>query len=167
MPVLREQENSTTYPIAALLKRVLNRFRDSLDEKLRPFGVTSAQLHLLAALDREPGVSGARLARSCMVTPQTTQVLLRGIEANGWIHRRKHPENERILQASLTPSGERILARSRIVIGEIYSRMLDGLAPEEVQHLATLLSRCELNLELVRASAAADGQDGKVALSRN
>src|SRR5271165_5577174 len=133
MSVRRADENSANYPIASLVKRVLHLFRDTLDEQLRPYGVTAAQLHVLAKLDHEPGISGARLARACMVTPQTTQVLLRGIEANGWIVRIRHPENERILLATLTPSGKRILARSRTAVGRIYAQMLDGIAAKDVR----------------------------------
>lgn len=158
MPAPHAKENSTnynssSYPVAALVKRVFQLFRETLDEKLRPFGVTTAQLHVLAKLDHEPGISGAKLARACMVTPQTTQVLLRGIEKNGWILRTKHPENERILLATLTPAGKRVLARSRTAVGRIYKQMLRDLAAQDVRALETLLSQCVANLESGRTSA--------------
>jgi DNA-binding MarR family transcriptional regulator len=143
----------TNYPIASLVKRLLQLFRKGLDEKLRPCGVTAAQLHVLAKLEHEPGISGARLARACMVTPQTTQVLLRSIEKNGWIVRTRHPENERILLATLTPLGRRILARSITAVGQIYSQMLDGLAAKDVSALESLLSQCAANLESGRTGA--------------
>ena len=116
--------------------------------------MTAAQLHVLAKLEHEPGISGARLARACMVTPQTTQVLLRGIEKNGWIRRTKHPENERILLATLTPSGKRILARSRTAVGQIYDQMLDGLATRDVRVLEILLTHCATNLESGRTASS-------------
>jgi MarR family transcriptional regulator, organic hydroperoxide resistance regulator len=147
MSVSTAGENSSSYPIASLVKRLLQLFRDTLDERLSPWGVTAAQLHVLAKLEHEPGISGARLARTCMVTPQTTQVLLRGIEENGWIRRTKHPENERILLATLTPTGKRILARSRTAVGKVYAQMLDGLAAKDVHALESLLSHCAANLE--------------------
>jgi DNA-binding MarR family transcriptional regulator len=150
----RAKENTANYPVASQVKRVLQLFRDSLDEKLRPYGVTAAQLHVLAALEREPGISGARLARTCMVTPQTTQVAIRTIEANGWIRRAKHPENERILLATLTPSGKRLLTRSRTAIGRLYATMLEGFAAKDVLALETLLSRCAANLESQRTSTS-------------
>jgi DNA-binding MarR family transcriptional regulator len=153
MHVRRTEENSTNYPIASLVKRLLQLFRKGLDEKLRPCGVTAAQLHVLAKLEHEPGISGARLARACMVTPQTTQVLLRSIEKNGWIVRTRHPENERILLATLTPLGRRILARSITAVGQIYSQMLDGLAAKDVSALESLLSQCAANLESGRTGA--------------
>ncbi|AXC10952.1 Transcriptional regulator, MarR family [Acidisarcina polymorpha] len=131
------------------MKRGLQLLRERLDEVLRPYGITSAQLHVLGALDRDPGISGAKLARTCQVTPQTTQVLLRGIEAKGLVIRSPHPENGRILLARLTPSGKRILARSRAALGEIYTQMLDGFADDEVHTLETLLSRCLSNLDAV------------------
>jgi DNA-binding MarR family transcriptional regulator len=150
MSIGRAEENSNNYPIASLLKRLMQLFREELDDKLRPWGVTAAQLHVLAKLDHEPGISGAKLARACMVTPQTTQVLLRGVEKNGWIVRTKHPENERILLATLTPSGKRILAKSRTAVGQIYAQMLDGVAAKDVHVLESLLSQCAANLESSR-----------------
>ena len=67
--------------------------------------------------------------------------------------RSKHPENERILLARLTPAGRRILARSRTVIGDIYDTMLEGLSPGEVRELQGLLSRCATSLESSRPAA--------------
>jgi DNA-binding MarR family transcriptional regulator len=154
MTVSHSSENSSSYPIASLVKRLLQLFREELDEKLRPWGVTAAQLHVLAKLEHEPGISGAKLARACMVTPQTTQVLLRGIESNGWIRRAKHPENERILLASLTPSGKRILAKSRTAVGQVYEQMLDGLATKDVRVLESLLTHCATNLESGRTTTS-------------
>ncbi len=151
----RAEENSGSYPVASLVKRLLQLFREGLDERLRPWGVTAAQLHVLAKLDYEPGISGASLARACMVTPQTTQVLLRGIERNGWIRRTKHPENGRILLATLTPAGKRVLARSRTAVGQLYDQMLDGLAGGDVRALESLLSHCAANLESDRTRASA------------
>ena len=150
----RQGKKSTNYPIASLVKRLLQLFREGLDEELRPWGVTAAQLHVLAKLEHEPGISGARLARACLVTPQTTQVLLRGIEKNGWIRRTKHPENERILLATLTPSGKRILAKSRTAVGQVYAQMLDGLLARDVRVLETLLAHCASNLESDRTAAS-------------
>jgi len=150
---------NTRYPIALRVKRVLQLFRETLDEALRPNGLTSAQLHILAALEREPGISGARLARNCQVTPQTTQVLLRGIEAVGWIVRAKHPENDRILLAELTPAGQRILERSRASLGDTYREMLRGFSGSEIQMLEALLCRCAANLESRRAPANPETAD--------
>lgn len=138
--------NSSAFPIPSLLKRVMHGFRDVLDEKLRPHGITSAQLHVLAILDREPEISGAKLARSCMVTPQTMQGLIATTQRNGWITRRKHPENSRILLAALTPAGEALLASSRRITRAVQRQMLGGFSTEDAGLLEALLARCAENL---------------------
>ncbi len=133
--------------VASLLKRVLYQFRDSLDDALRPHGITASQLHVLAMLDRQPGISGAKLARLCMVTPQSMQALVTTVEANGWIERIRHPENERILLATLTAQGEKILTRARRAVHAIESRMLKSFPPAEIRKLEALLEECSANLE--------------------
>ncbi len=133
--------------VASLLKRVLSQFRDSLEDALRPYGITASQLHVLAMLDRQPGISGAKLARLCMVTPQSMQALITMVEASGWIVRSRHPENERILLATLTPQGEKILSRARRAVHVIESRMLKDIPPAEVCKLEGLLEECSANLE--------------------
>src|SRR5271168_5318256 len=94
---------------AQMMKRILIHFRSQMDEKLRPQGVTTAQLQVLKAIRDQPGVSGAQLARSCYVTPQSVQSLLRGLEEGEWIVRSKDHGNDRILTARLSCDGEKLL----------------------------------------------------------
>src|SRR6202045_3818011 len=82
---------------AQMMKRIMIHFRGQMDEKLRPQGVTTAQLQVLKVIRDEPGGSGAQLARACYVTPQSAQALLKSLEGGGWILRTKNPVNERIL----------------------------------------------------------------------
>jgi DNA-binding MarR family transcriptional regulator len=134
-------------PVAKLVKRMWTLFRDRLDEDLRPYGITTAQLQILFMLRSEPGVSGAKLARLCRVTPQTTQTLLKTIERNGWVERHKHAENERILLVSLTRSGLSLLERSRATALRIQKQMLAGFHRDEIRLLESMLERCIHNLE--------------------
>src|SRR3954470_18128736 len=89
------------------MKRIMLGFRARMDEQLRPKGVTMAQLQMLFAIRNQPGSSGAQLARTCFITPQTTQALLKHLEENSLIVRGKDPVNDRIVTASLTATGER------------------------------------------------------------
>ena len=51
-------------------------------------------------------MSGATIARTCQVTPQTLQAMLTRAEREGWITRDISEVNHRILTASLTRKGE-------------------------------------------------------------
>jgi DNA-binding MarR family transcriptional regulator len=134
-------------PVAKLVKRMWTLFRDRLDEDLRPYGITTAQLQILFMLRSEPGVSGAKLARLCRVTPQTTQTLLKTMERNGWVERHKHAENERILLVSLTRSGRSLLERSHATALRLQKQMLAGFRRDEIRLLESMLERCIHNLE--------------------
>src|ERR1700719_1137251 len=103
--ISRKDRQAGTRRAAQMMKRIMIHFRSQMDEKLRPQGVTTAQLHVLKVIRDEPGASGAQLARACYMTPQSAQALLKSLEHGGWITRTKDPENERILIAQLTPSG--------------------------------------------------------------
>ena len=129
------------------MKRIMIHFRALLDEKLRPQGVTTSQLQVMKAISQEPGVSGAQLARSCYVTPQSAQALLKGLEEDGWIVRSKDRINDRILNASLTPDGKKLLMLAEKEAKKIEARLWDGVTEEAVAALNGILERCLANLE--------------------
>ena len=104
-----KKRQAETRRAAQMMKRIMIHFRSQMDEKLRPQGVTTAQLHVLKVIRDEPGGSGAQLARACYVTPQSAQALLKNLEDGGWIMRTKDRVNDRILIAQLTPSGVKLL----------------------------------------------------------
>ena len=132
---------------AQMMKRILIHFRSQMDEQLRPQGVTTAQLHVLKVIRDEPGGSGAQLARSCYVTPQSAQALLKGLENDGWITRTKDRVNDRILIAQLTPSGEELLETAEKLARVIEKRLWRGVEFEAVEALNGVLAQCLENLE--------------------
>jgi DNA-binding MarR family transcriptional regulator len=132
---------------AQMMKRIMVHFRSQMDEQLRPEGVTTAQLHVLKVIREESGASGAQLARSCYVTPQSAQALLKGLEDGGWITRTKDRVNDRILIAELTPSGEELLQTAEKLARVIEKRLWRGVEREAVEALNEVLARCLENLE--------------------
>jgi DNA-binding MarR family transcriptional regulator len=92
-----------------LLRQAWHAFRTAMETALRPHGLTSAQYAVMSVLARDPGASGAELARAGNTTPQATNGVLTTLEREGLIQRRAHPTHGRILQATLTPEGRRRL----------------------------------------------------------
>jgi len=117
-----------------------------MDEKLRPYGVTTAQIRLLASISCAPGSSGAELARRCEITPQTAQVLIERAEQSGWIIRSKDAVNERILIASLTPAGKKLLKTADRVLRKIERRLWVDIPPQSIASLTATLERCLKNI---------------------
>jgi DNA-binding MarR family transcriptional regulator len=134
-----------------LMKRIITHFQATLDEELRPYGATIAQVRLLWAIRRAPGSSGAQLSRECDVTPQTTQALIGRAEESGWIVRGKDSVNERIVTATLTSEGEKLLEIADQIMLGIEARLWKGVRPGAIKELIGTLEQC---LENVHPSGA-------------
>ncbi len=102
---------------------------------------------MLKILRDEPGASGAGLARACHVTPQSAQALVKQLENGGWLRREKERGNERILNAYLTPEGEKLLAEAEKAWRRIEARLWRGIEEASVVELNAVLEQCLANLE--------------------
>jgi DNA-binding MarR family transcriptional regulator len=143
----KSQSDKGPPEVLKLTRRMTTLFRDGLEERLKPLGITAAQLQLLAALIKEPGTSGAHISRYCQVTPQTTHALLATAEDRGWVCRSPHPENAHTLLATLTPQGRRIFARGKAIALKLQNQMLSSLTSAEVRRLEATLARLIQSLE--------------------
>jgi DNA-binding MarR family transcriptional regulator len=142
---LNEAEESRRH-ITRLVKRIFIEFRTLMDEKLRPYGATTAQVRLLLAIRSAPGSSGAQLARQCEVTPQSAQALIQKAEESGWITRGKDSVNERIVTASLTPGGEKLLKVAERSIRKLEAKAWKDVSPRTLGNLIKLFEQCLQNL---------------------
>jgi len=142
-----KNRRAETRRAAQMMKRIMIHFRSQIDEKLRPQGVTTAQLQVLKVIRDEAGGSGAQLARACHVTPQSAQALLKSLEDGGWITRTKDRVNDRILIAQLTSSGVELLDTAERLARVIEKRLWQGVPDSGVVALNKTLERCLANLE--------------------
>jgi DNA-binding MarR family transcriptional regulator len=133
---------STTGRPAYLLKRAQATLHAALAQALREHGATIAQYAVLTALDEEPGLSNADLARRAFVTPQTMNQVLHELEELHWVTRHPHPGHGRILQAALTDTGRQRLQACHHAADTVEKRMLAGLSPTRREQLATALHAC-------------------------
>ncbi len=92
------------------LKRAQHTVRRATDEVTRERGLSTPQYAVLDALDRDPGLHGAALARPCFVTPQTMNQLLQRLERAGLVLRASDPTHGRRLVYTLSESGAGLLA---------------------------------------------------------
>ncbi|MBB4067361.1 MarR family winged helix-turn-helix transcriptional regulator [Gellertiella hungarica] len=129
------------------LKITQHRLRQRLEAELAGTGVSAAQNAVLLAIDENPQISNASLARAAFVTPQSMQGMLVTLERDGFITRTPHPEHGRIIMTELTDKGK-AAARAGIIAAEtVERRMLSGLTGDETRLLDSLLRRCADALE--------------------
>jgi DNA-binding MarR family transcriptional regulator len=129
------------------LKRAQHALRLAMDEALHALELTTPQYAALSALEIEPGLSNAALARRCFVTPQTMNMIVVQLENNQLVVRRQHVEHGRVLQTNLTPLGQERVQQAHQIVDYIEEHMVSQLSQHERQHLVLWLKTCSQAFE--------------------
>jgi DNA-binding MarR family transcriptional regulator len=133
--------------VGYLLRQAQLTLRGALDAALRDLGITTPQYSVLSVLEIEPGLSGAELARTSMLTPQTTNGILVALERAGHIVRTPTTRDGRVLQARLTDTGRALLDRARERVAEVERRMTAPLTEQQTAQLRQWLVACARALD--------------------
>jgi DNA-binding MarR family transcriptional regulator len=128
------------------IKLAQHALRIRIDDALRPLGITAPQFAVLVAVDLDPGISNAALARAAFVTPQTMQGIVANLERDGLLKRSADPGHGRILRSELTRRGRVLLEKAHAIVAGIEARMTRSLGDKEVERLSAQLRRCVDNL---------------------
>ncbi|WP_250284227.1 MULTISPECIES: MarR family transcriptional regulator [unclassified Frankia] len=108
---------------------------------LRDVGLSVPQYTVLLTLAGSPGLSGAQLARRCMVTPQSMASLLLTLEAKELIVRERSDVHAKVFQCRLTPAGRTLLDRADAVALAVEQRLTAVFTPAESEEFRSLLER--------------------------
>ena len=114
-----------------LLKEASSALRAAMEAELRPLGMTVTHYSCLELLAQRPGLSNSELARGAFVTRQSMNVLLQGLERDGYVTRPAEAPVGKTLPARLTPRGRRRLTRASAAVRGVEVRMLGGLTRAE------------------------------------
>lgn len=146
-------------PLNLALKQLDNLCRIVMSARLRAQGVETSYpaAAALAFLEETPGLSGAQLARWAMVTPQTMNQILAGLEREGLIRREPDPEHGRILRTFLTARGEAENRRCASLGDQLIEDMQAGMTRADRGEFLRLIRRCRDNLQaLAKEEKAAE-----------
>jgi DNA-binding MarR family transcriptional regulator len=121
-----------------LLKEASSALRASMEEVLRPLGMTVTHYSCLELLAQRPGLSNSELARGAFVTRQSMNVLVQTLERDGFVTRPAEAPVGKVLPARLTARGRRSLAKATVAVRSVEVRMLAGMS--EAERAVTLRS---------------------------
>jgi DNA-binding MarR family transcriptional regulator len=127
-----------SYVIARLDRAV----RRGITDCIAPAGLTIPQFTALSVLDRRAGLSNAQLARRSYITPQSMHEVVLELERKGLVTREPDAANRRILRATLTATGRRVLARCEGCVAAMEERMLADLDDGTRERLVHDLAAC-------------------------
>ncbi|MBB6349795.1 MarR family winged helix-turn-helix transcriptional regulator [Nonomuraea muscovyensis] len=121
-------------------RAVTNAYRPLLDD----LGLTYPQYLVLVALYENGPSSVKGLGAKLHLDYGTLTPLLKRLEANGLVLRRRSADDERQVTVSLTEEGATLRRRARVLVPALDEIM--GLTGEEMEQLKTLLRRLTGNI---------------------
>lgn len=114
-----------------LLKEASSVLRTSMEEALRPLGMTMTHDACLELLAQRPGLSNSELARGAFVTRQSMSVLLRSLEDAGEVRRAAGEAVGKTQPTRLTDLGRSRLATASRAVREVEDSMISTLSRED------------------------------------
>ena len=103
-----------------LIKDLDQLLRRRFEERVRAAGLdlTRPQYRVLIMLDRNPGITQARLAELIDVEKMTVTGLIDRMETRGWVERRRDPNDRRAHALHLLPPARPIVDQLEAVIAQ-------------------------------------------------
>ncbi len=105
---------------------------------------------LVAALywiSRHPGCGVRELAEGLRVTPPTVSVAVRRLVKEGWLERRRDPDDRRAKPLHITEKSETLLEKLRMHQRAAMKEFLSGLMSEEQETLLMLFDKAVSKVE--------------------
>jgi MarR family transcriptional regulator for hemolysin len=147
-PAAADRLESLGILIGALSKA----WREELDRRLRPLGLTRAQWQALLWLARAGGTLVQRELSDCLeIGAPATVALVDRMERDGLVTRSAVPDDRRRNAVVLTPKARRLLGTIESAAGKLRREVMSGLTREEVDTLFALLGKAKQRIDALRA----------------
>ncbi|EIP87576.1 transcriptional regulator, MarR family protein [Burkholderia humptydooensis MSMB43] len=108
-------------------------------------GITGTQATMLFMLAVGKCSTAAELAREYGIDASAITRLLDRVEKRGLLQRVRSSEDRRVVRLELTDEGRELTKRMPVIFRSVLDQVLDGLTPEEVGFLKSMLRRILVN----------------------
>jgi len=143
--------SSPAESLGVLVNRVAKAWREELDRRLRPLGLTRVQWQALLLIARAGGALTQReIAEQLDIGAPATVALVDRMERDGLVERTAVPGDRRRNAVRTTPSSRRLLARIESAAGTLRREILGGLTRQEAETLHALLTKASARIEALR-----------------
>jgi MarR family transcriptional regulator, transcriptional regulator for hemolysin len=129
-----------------LLKEVSRRYVNRFEVRAAEIPLNLAQAKALVRLEKNEGVSQARLAELAEVDPMTMVRILDRMEAEDLLERRPDPADRRARCLYLTAKAKPILSEIWRLSDEIRAEIFAGVSKSEREQFMTVLERLYDNI---------------------
>ncbi|PKM83715.1 MAG: MarR family transcriptional regulator [Firmicutes bacterium HGW-Firmicutes-13] len=119
-----------------------------IGKELEQYGIGSGQYTFLLALSQQDGVSQDKLTEMVKVDKATTGRAVKKLVEEGFVVRRRNPDDKRAYQLNLTPKGKRMLPFIQEVLFRWNSIFLKNFTVEERDVTLKLFKKIFENLSM-------------------
>jgi len=127
--------------ISILIGEIARRWRQRLDQRLRPMGLSQAKWRALLHLSLAPGISQRELSEKLSIEGPTLVRLLDRLSRDGYIERRDDATDRRCKQVHLTKKSQRIIREINAVVVTLRRELLADISDGELRAGAQLLNK--------------------------
>jgi MarR family transcriptional regulator, transcriptional regulator for hemolysin len=142
-----------------LFKEVSRRYVNRFEVRAAEIPLNLAQAKALVRLEKNEGVSQARLAELAEVDPMTMVRILDRMEAEGLLERRPDPADRRARCLYLTAKAKPILNEIWRLSEQIRAEIFAGVSDEERDRFMGVLERLYANISQLEGLAPSDPGD--------
>lgn len=128
-------DRQVCFALAVASRAVIGLYRPLLE----PMGLTHPRYLVMLALWEHDPRTGKELATLLALDPGTLTPLLKRLDSDGLITRRRDPANERTLAVTLTPAGLALRAQAERIPPAVIARL--GMPLSELEDLRKALTR--------------------------
>ncbi len=144
MPIvpIQEDDDSLRFDAFMQLLRTAGALDRAATDALADLDLTAGAFGALMELEKvgDQGIAPSELARRLAVARRTATLYVDILTRNGWAKREAHPDDRRMVLASLTPDGRALL----LELGDAYkhrlSQLLGEITPLQAERLRQLLA---------------------------
>jgi MarR family transcriptional regulator, organic hydroperoxide resistance regulator len=128
------------------LDRVSSKMRRDYSENLRELNLHVGQDRLLARLWLGDGITQMHLCEHLKCEPPTVTNMVKSLEQNGFIYRKRDEQDARVMRIYLTDKGKELEKPVDLKWKQQQEKLLGSISSEERLVLRELMKRMERNL---------------------
>ena len=128
------------------LDKVSSQMRRNYSESLRELNLYVGQDNLLSRLWLDDGITQMQLCEHLKCEPPTVTNMVKSLEQNGFIYRKRDEEDARVMRIYLTDEGKALEEPVRFKWKQQQEKLLQSISAEERLILRDLLKCMEKNL---------------------
>lgn len=138
--------NKVGCDIRESLDKVSSQMRRDYSENLRELNLYVGQDKLLARLWSGDGITQMQLCEHLKCEPPTVTNMVKSLEQNGFIYRKRDEQDARVMRIFLTEKGKELEKPVDFKWKQQQEKLLHSISPEDLLLLRKLMKQMEKNL---------------------